>query len=137
MEISQLPIDKKVVLFDGVCNLCDSLVQYIIKHDKNDVFRFASLQSDLGVKILQHIGVDPKTDSVVFYQPGVAYYENSGAVIEIARALGWPVSAWFLSLVPKFLRDPIYVYVAKNRYKWYGKKENCLVPTPETKSKFL
>jgi predicted DCC family thiol-disulfide oxidoreductase YuxK len=138
MEIRDLPKDKKIILFDGVCNLCDRAVQYIVKHDKNDVFRFVQLQSDLGVNILTHIGVDPqKTDSIVLYEPGVAYHTKSGAALEIAKHLGWMNLGTVLKIVPKFLRDPLYDYIARNRYKWYGRKNECMIPTPEISSKFL
>jgi predicted DCC family thiol-disulfide oxidoreductase YuxK len=131
--------NKKIILFDGVCNLCDSAVQFIIKHDKKDVFRFAALQSEIGKEICNHIGVDTsKIDSIIFYEPGVAYYYKSGATIAIAENLGvlW---SWFsiFKIIPVFLRDPLYNYIAKNRYKWYGKKESCMIPTPELKAKFL
>ena len=138
MEISELPKDKKIILFDGVCNLCDSMVQYVIARDKKDVFRFASLQSEIGKKILTHIGVDIETtNSGILYQPGIAYYIKSNVAIEVARELGWPISAWFLGFIPKFLRDPMYNYVARNRYKWYGKKDSCMLPSKEMEHKFL
>ena len=74
MNIEDLPKDKKIILFDGVCNLCDSSVQYVIKHDKKDIFRFVALQSELGQKILNHIGINPiHTDSIVLYEPGILY----------------------------------------------------------------
>jgi len=134
-----LPTDKKIILFDGVCNLCDSLVRYIISRDKNDVFRFVSIQSELGNRIMKHIGLDSKTlDTIVLYEPRLAYYTKSNAVMEIAKHLGGPASLlsafWF---IPKFLRDPIYEFVAKNRYKWYGKKTECMVPSERLKKKFL
>jgi len=139
MEISELPEGKKIILFDGVCNLCNNFVQYVIKRDKKDVFRFVALQSDLGVKILKHIGVNPQeTDSIILYEPGIAYYYKSTAAIEIARHLGGFVSLGIIfKIIPAALRNPIYDYVAKNRYKWYGKKESCMIPTPELKAKFL
>jgi predicted DCC family thiol-disulfide oxidoreductase YuxK len=139
MEVADLPQGKKIILFDGVCNLCDSSVQYIIKNDKNDVFRFVQLQSDLGTKILQHIGIlNQKIDSVVLYEPGVAYYYKSGAVIEISKTLqGLFNYGMLFRILPNSLRDVVYDYIAKNRYKWYGKKESCMIPTPELKSKFL
>lgn len=137
--IPDFPKNKKIVLFDGVCNLCDSSVLYIIKRDKNDVFRFVSLQSELGQQILKYIGIDPKkTDSIVLYEPGIAYYVKSTAILEIIKNLrGVFGMNLIFSLVPLFLRDPIYDYVAKNRYKWYGKKDKCLIPTQELQSKFL
>ena len=133
-----LPQDKKIILFDGVCNLCEASVQFIIKHDKKDIFRVVALQSELGQSILKHIGISQNLDSIVVYVPGVAYYLKSNAAIEIANLLGnWFSFGLYLKIIPQFLRNPIYEYVAKNRYKWYGKKESCLMPTPELSKKFL
>ncbi|MEO8238170.1 MAG: thiol-disulfide oxidoreductase DCC family protein [Flavobacterium sp.] len=131
--------NKKIILFDGVCNLCDSSVQFIIKHDKKDVFRFVALQSEFGIEICNYIGVDrTKIDSIVLYNPGVAYYYKSSAVIEIGSELGgiYNLLSAF-KILPEKLRNYIYDYIAKNRYKWYGKKESCMIPTPELKAKFL
>ena len=134
-----LPENKKIILFDGVCNLCDNAVQYVIKHDKKDVFRFVPLQSDLGKEILNYLKVDTsKLDSIILYEPGVAYFYKSDAALEIAKDLGsflkWSI---IFKIIPSSLRNPIYDYVAKNRYKWYGKKDACMIPTPELKAKFL
>ncbi len=139
MEIEDLPLDKKIILFDGVCNLCNTSVQYVIKHDKKDTFRFAALQSDLGQKILKHIGINrAHIDSIVLYQPGVAYFYKSTAAIEIAKGLSGIFSlATVFKILPSGLRDALYDYVAANRYKWYGKKDNCLLPTEELKARFL
>ena len=139
MEIQDLPQDKKIILFDGVCNLCDSSVQYVIKHDKKDIFRFVSLQSDLGQKILKHIGINPiHTDSIVLYEPGISYYYKSTAALEIAKGLsGIFTLATVFKILPAGIRDFIYDYVAKHRYKWYGKKDACMIPTPELRAKFL
>lgn len=139
MEIQNLPLDKKIILFDGVCNLCDTSVQYVIKHDKKDIFRFVAIQSDLGLKLLKHIGINPiHTDSIILYEPGTAYYYKSSAALEIAKELsGIFTFASVFTVIPKGIRDLIYDYVAKNRYKWYGKKETCILPTPEFKAKFL
>jgi len=134
-----LPKNKKIILFDGVCNLCDSLLQFVIHHDKKDVFRFVALQSPLGQKIVNHIGIQNKNiDSVILYVPGVAYYYKSSAALEIARELGgfFHLGTIF-KIIPTVLRNHIYDYVAKNRYSWYGKKASCMIPTPELKSKFL
>lgn len=136
--MEDIPQDKKIILFDGVCNLCNSSVQYIIKRDTKDLFRFVSLQSELGQKILKHLGISQRNiDSIVLYCPGRAYYYKSGAIIEIAKAL--PYFNWFtvFRLVPTSLRDAIYDFIAKYRYKWYGKQESCMIPTPELKGKFL
>lgn len=139
MEIQDLPQDKKIILFDGACNLCDSSVQYVIKHDKKDAFRFVALQSDLGQKILKHIGINPiHTDSIVLYEPGISYYYKSTAALQIARVLsGVFTLARVFTLLPTGISDTIYDYIAKNRYKWYGKKETCMIPTSELKAKFL
>jgi predicted DCC family thiol-disulfide oxidoreductase YuxK len=139
MEISALPKDKKIILFDGVCNLCNASVQYVIKHDEKDVFRFVSLQSELGQKILKHIGIaDKNIDSIVLYQPGIAYYYKSTAIIEITKSLqGFFNYGLLFRILPTPLRDIVYDYIAKNRYQWYGKKESCMIPTPELKAKFL
>ena len=134
-----LPENKKIILFDGVCNLCDSSVQFIIKHDKKDVFRFVALQSELGIEICNYIGVErTKIDSIILYNPGVAYYYKFSAVIEICGELGgiYGMLSVF-KILPEKLRNYIYDYIAKNRYKWYGKKESCMIPTPELKAKFL
>jgi predicted DCC family thiol-disulfide oxidoreductase YuxK len=137
--MENLPKNKKIILFDGVCNLCDSAVQFIIKHDKKDIFRFVALQSDLGQEIVKHIGIDTKNiDSIILYQPGIAYYYKSEAVLEIAKSLGGIFYLGTLfSIFPTSLNNHIYDYIAKNRYKWYGKKESCLVPTKELQAKFL
>ena len=135
----ELPKHKKIILFDGVCNLCESSVLFVIKYDKKEEFRFVSLQSDLGKKILHHIGMDSKhIDSIVLYEPGIAYYYKSQAALEIAKSLGGIFHFGTLfRIIPNGIRNWVYDYVAKNRYVWYGKKELCMIPTPEIQSKFL
>lgn len=137
--MQNLPPNKKIILFDGVCNLCNTAVQFIIEHDKKDVFRFVALQSDLGHEIIKHIGIDTKViDSIVLYQPGVAYYYKSAAALEIAKDLnGFFYWTGILNILPERLRNGLYDYVARNRYKWYGKKETCIMPTNALKLKFL
>lgn len=134
-----LPQNKKIVLFDGFCNLCDSSVQFIIRHDKNDVFRFLPLQSELGQQVIRHIGIDTaKTDSIILYEPGISYHYKADAAITIAKTIGGIYSLLGLfSWLPKPITNAVYDYVAKNRYKWYGKKEQCMLPSPEIKAKFL
>ena len=131
--------NKKIILFDGVCNLCNGAVQFIIKHDKKDVFRFVALQSELGKEICNYIGIDQtKIDSIVLYNPNVAYYYKSSAIIEISEDLGGLYSLISIfKIFPEKFRNYIYDYIATNRYKWYGKKESCMIPTPELKAKFL
>ncbi|MEK6451077.1 MULTISPECIES: thiol-disulfide oxidoreductase DCC family protein [Myroides] len=134
-----IPRNKKIILFDGVCNLCDNTVQKVIKADKNDQFRFASLDSEIGKQILDYIGVDrQKMDSIVLYQPGISYYLKSQAAFKIASYLGLPYSLInIFSVFPKALTDIGYDFIAKNRYKWYGKKESCMIPNESIKQKFL
>ncbi|QEE50626.1 DUF393 domain-containing protein [Flavobacterium alkalisoli] len=137
--MENLPRDKKIILFDGVCNLCDSTVQFIIKLDKKDIFRFVALQSDLGEEIVNHIGIDrTKTDSIILYEPGTAYYYKAEAAIKIAAQLGGLFTLMnIFTILPKSVSNSVYDYIAKNRYKWYGKKDECMIPTPEMKTKFL
>ena len=139
MEISDLPKNKKIILFDGVCNLCEASVQFVIQYDKNDVFRFVALQSELGQKIILHIGIQDKNiDSIILYHPGFAYYYKSEAALQIAKNLGGFFHfGTFFKIIPTGLRNVLYDYVAKNRYKWYGKKERCMMPTAEIKAKFI
>lgn len=139
MEISELPINKKIILFDGVCNLCEASVQFVIQHDKKDIFRFVALQSELGQKIIHHIGIQNQNiDSVILYKPGVAYYYKSSAALQIAKNLGGFFHfGTFFKIIPTGLRNVLYDYIAKNRYQWYGKKESCMIPTAELKAKFL
>ncbi|AEH02392.1 thiol-disulfide oxidoreductase DCC family protein [Lacinutrix sp. 5H-3-7-4] len=138
--INQLPKHKKLILFDGICNLCNSSVQYVIKNDKTNKFMFAALQSDVGKQIIKHFKVDPlNTDSILLYSPKKNTIKvKSTAALCITKDLGFPTNLMAIFLiVPAFIRHWVYDYVAKNRYKWFGKKESCWLPTPELKSKFI
>ena len=130
---------KKIILFDGICNLCNSAVQYIIKRDKDDEFRFATLQGEIGQQLINERNIDTsKLDSIILIEPGIAYYSKSTAALKISQSFGgfWKM-AYVLKLIPRQLRDIVYDWIARNRYGWYGKKEKCMVPTPELKAKFL
>ncbi len=134
-----LPEDKKIVFFDGVCNLCNGVVQYIIKQDKKDVFRYASLQSDVGQQFLKERGLNAEDfDSFIVFIPGRSYEHKSKAAFEVIKEFGglWPLLRVF-SVLPAKITDFFYDIVAKNRYKWFGKQESCWIPTPELKAKFL
>lgn len=137
--MTHLPKHKKLILFDGVCNLCNASIQYIIKHDHQDVFRYAALQSEVGEKIIEKYKIDTtKMDSILLYSEknGIAY--KSSAALKIASHLSFPINLMIVFMVvPAFIRNWSYDYIAKNRYKWYGKKDECMIPTPELKSKFL
>lgn len=138
MEIVDLPKNKKIILFDGVCNFCNDVINKIIAKDTKNVFVFASLQSEIGQKIVKHIGLSNDLDTIVLYEPGIAYYVKSDAAIEIAKQIGGIYSLLRIgNLLPRRLRNLTYDYIARNRYKWYGKKDACMIPTPEMKAKFL
>lgn len=127
-----------IILFDGVCNLCDNLVKFVIKNDKKNYFKFAPLQSESGRELLDKYNIDKESlDSVVLVENDKAY-THSSAALQLTKNLDAP---WFLAypliFVPKFIRNPIYNWIARNRYKWFGKKDSCMMPTPEIKAKFL
>ncbi len=131
---------KHIVLFDGICNLCNASIKYIIKHDKNDVFRFSAIQSSTGQMLIKKYGIDTKKiDSIIYIPPhNKNYYLQSDAALKIASKLRFPINLMSLFLIiPKFIRNWVYNFIAKNRYKWYGKKDRCLIPTPQLKAKFL
>lgn len=134
-----LPKHKKLILFDGVCNLCNASVQFIIKHDKKNIFLFAALQSEVGKEIIEAFHIDTnKTDSILLYTPEKGIYYKSTAALKIARHLDFPINLLFVfMIVPAFLRNGVYDYIAKNRYKWYGKKQSCMIPTADLKNRFL
>lgn len=130
-----------VILFDGVCNLCNGFVQFVIRHDSRGYFRFAALQSAEGQALLRAQGISlpatPDPDSVVLVEAGQVY-THSTAVLRIARGLGgaWPLLGAG-RLVPRPWRDAAYRWVARNRYRWFGRQQACLLPTPALKSRFL
>lgn len=134
-----IPPGIQIILFDGVCNLCDHSIQFIIKRDEKRVFRYASLESDLGKQLLKERQIDrSKIDSIVLIHPKIAYFIKSSAALEIAKQLkGWPKLLSVFLILPIWLRDPIYSFIAKNRYRWFGKKESCMMPTQNLKSLFL
>ncbi|MEZ4779374.1 MAG: thiol-disulfide oxidoreductase DCC family protein [Flavobacteriaceae bacterium] len=128
----------KIILFDGVCNLCNSSVNFVIRHDSKNHFKFTALQSDIGQKLISKYGIDTsKTDSIILIDNEKAYVKSTAA-LRIAKYLnrGYPMLFGCI-IFPTFLRNWVYDYIAKNRYQWYGKKDSCMIPTPELKSKFL
>jgi len=130
--------NHKIILFDGVCNLCNGAVTFIIKRDKKDVFKFAALQSEIGQELISKFNIDTeKVDSIILID-GEKYYSKSSAALRISKDLSgaYPLLFGFM-VVPKFIRNSVYDYIAKNRYKWFGKKESCMIPTSELKAKFL
>ena len=130
---------KKIILFDGVCNLCNDFVLFVIKRDKQDVFRYASLQSEIGLRLISERNIDTSIiDSVILIEPNIAYYIKSDAALQIGMNLkGYRSISKLLNLIPSRLRDIVYDLIAKYRYAWFGKMDQCMVPTPELKAKFL
>lgn len=128
---------KRIVLFDGECNFCDASVQFIIKHDPKGLFQFASLQSEVGEKLLKEYRVPKNTDSIVLIEEDM-YYTDSTAALKIAKNLSglWKLFYAFI-VFPKPIRTSVYRWVAKNRYKWFGKKQYCMLPTMEQRKRFL
>lgn len=133
--MTQLP--DKVVLFDGVCNFCESSVQFILRHDKTGSLRFASLQSEIGQQLLTAYGISDELQSVVFVESGKAY-TKSAAAFRIARYFGgWWKLLLVFSILPAFITDFGYDIIAKNRYRWFGKKDACMIPSADIRSRFL
>ena len=130
---------KKIILFDGLCNLCDATVQFIIKRDTKDVFRFVSLQSDLGRELLQKLPIEFQLiDSVILYESEKVFFYKSQAVFEIVKSIGGIYYCLLIfKLLPNAITNSVYDFIAKNRYRWWGKKESCLVPSKDLQSKFL
>nr|WP_036723181.1 DCC1-like thiol-disulfide oxidoreductase family protein [Paenibacillus forsythiae] len=127
-----------IVLIDGVCHLCGRLTTFIIPRDPKGHFYFAPLQSDIGQSLLERGGLDVhRLDTVVLVEEGI-YYTESAAVLRILRKLRFPwPTVYLLIAVPAPLRNRLYRYVAKNRYRWFGRDDHCLVPAPEIRRRFL
>lgn len=129
---------RGILLFDGVCNLCNGVVNFVIDHDRSDYFRFAPLQSAAGRSLLKTHGLDADAlDSVVLLEDG-RYYQKSDAALRAARRLEHPVRRLHvLTIIPRTIRDAVYDVIARNRYSWFGRQDACRVPTPELRRKFL
>ena len=131
-------ISSPIILFDGVCNLCNGAVQFAIERDPSAIFRFASLQSDFGQFILAQNVVGTEGGGTIILLENGKVYDRSTAALRVARQLsGWIKYLYVFIIVPKFVRDFVYRIVAKNRYRWFGKQESCWLPTKELKARFL
>ncbi len=129
---------QPTILFDGVCNFCNGAVNFVIKRDKQSRIKFAALQSDRGQQLLQHFNFSTHNfNSFLFIEDGKVYTQSTAAlkVCNYLPAL-WPLLYGFI-IVPKFIRDGIYNWIANNRYKWFGKKDQCMIPSPEIRARFL
>ncbi len=129
---------QPIILFDGICNFCNNSVIFILKRNIKTPIYFAALQSEVGQRLLTEYELPVKEmESIVFIEQGKAYMQSTAA-LRICRCLRglWPLCYGFI-IVPKFIRDDIYNWIAKNRYKWFGIRKECMIPTPEMKTRFL
>lgn len=139
MTLATVPLDKKIILFDGVCHLCNASVQFLLKRDHKDQFRFVALQSALGQELLHHLALSTTAlDRIIVYEGADTYFEKSEAVLRLLVSLGGVYSmARILQLLPNWICNPVYDWVARNRYRWFGTHPVCRVPTAAEQSKFL
>ena len=133
-----MPTNNPIILFDGVCNFCNTAINFVLKQDKKGIFRFAPLQSEVGQRLLQEYNLSTKEfDSFVLIDNGKVY-KKSAASLRVMNKLPWYwKEAQLLRIIPTAFRDAIYDFIARNRYKWFGKKEQCMIPTPEMRNRFL
>jgi len=129
--------NKSIIFFDGICNLCNASVQFIIKRDRKDSFRFVAIQSPIAQQILPDISYQRRYESVLLYENGNLYSE-SDAALRITRKLKgiWPI-LYIFTIIPHSIRNAAYRLIAKNRYRWFGKQESCMVPSNDMDQKFL
>lgn len=130
--------DHPIILFDGVCNLCSGIVLFTIRKDPQGIFKYAPLQSEVGQSLLKQFNLPMDDYHSFILIEGNRYYRKSTAALRVARRINGLWSILYASIVvPRLIRDFIYDIVVKNRYRWFGKKEECLIPTPDIKSRFL
>ena len=130
--------DHPIILFDGVCNFCNSIVNFIIKQDKENIFHFAALQSDAGQRLLKEYNIPATGLNSFILIDGSKAYKSSTAGLRLYNKLPW-YWKWtqVFWIVPQFIRDRIYNVIAKNRYKWFGKRDSCMIPTEDVKNRFI
>ncbi len=137
MKMTIIPSETMLVLFDGLCNLCSSSVQFIIRHESDDTIRFASLQSSIGEEMKMKYKIPSECDSIILVWKEKPYLRTD-AILRIAGKLRIPYKwAVVFLVIPRFFRDFAYRIIASNRYKWFGRKAECWIPTPELKKRFL
>jgi len=131
-----IPLDK-IILFDGVCNLCSASVRFVIKRDSKKIFRFASLQSEFAKKIILANNISDSIRTIVLLK-GNKTYLRSDAALEISKDLNglWPL-LYFFKIIPQFVRDAVYNFISQHRYKWFGKTDECWLPTPDLSARFV
>lgn len=133
-----IPTTHPIILFDGVCNLCNGFVQFLIKRDPHAHFRFAALQSEMGQALLKKHGMSTDEIDTVVMLENDQLYIRSEVGLRIASQMNglWPIFS-ILRILPLWFRDPIYDFIAARRYRWFGEKDQCMIPTPALKSRFL
>jgi predicted DCC family thiol-disulfide oxidoreductase YuxK len=136
--MKQIPQNNPIILFDGVCNLCSGIVMFTIKRDRQGIFKFTPLQSDVGQSLLKQFNLPMDSYQSFILVEGDRYYQKSTAALRVVRRMNGLCSILYVFIVlPRPIRDFIYDLIVKNRYKWFGKKEKCLIPAPGIKSRFL
>jgi predicted DCC family thiol-disulfide oxidoreductase YuxK len=131
-----LETEQPIIFFDGICNLCNGAINFIIDRDKKGLFKFAPLQSSIAEKYIPNTLIE-KTDSIILWESGQVY-SKSTAALKVAKKLdGFWKGFYVLIIFPRFIRDFVYNIIAKNRYKWFGKRETCRMPTEDIKNRFL
>ena len=127
-----------ILLFDGHCNLCNAWVQFIVKRDSAGTIRFASLQSGAGRRLLEEHKIDENyIESLVFFEEERFSMSSTAALRTLSYLDDWQKHLIFLTVVPRSLRDLVYRFIARNRYKWFGRREQCMIPTTELSKRFL
>ena len=131
--------EHPTIVFDGVCNLCEWTVVFVIRRDHRGRFRFAAAQSDVGRQLQRRLGIDAIEEGTMFLVQDGRLYTKSDAALAIARGLSapWPLLAAVAALVPRGVRNWIYSFIGNRRYAWFGRKRQCLVPTPDLADRFL
>ncbi|MDB5351878.1 MAG: thiol-disulfide oxidoreductase [Planctomycetota bacterium] len=133
-----IPSDKAILIFDGVCNFCNRSVNFVMKRDRRGRFLFASNQSEAGAALLRKFGVDPASVQSIYLVEGDRLWSKSAAAAQIARRLPFPWNLGYASvIVPRVFRDGVYDWIARNRYRWFGKADSCRLPTQDERSRFL
>lgn len=131
-------IQDLVIFFDGVCNLCNSTINYVIDHEPKGYFKLCTLQSEKGEVFLKNYNLIPKEVKTVILYENNRLYTRSTAALKIAKRFKGPVKVvWIFIIIPRFLRDPVYNYIARNRYRWFGIRDQCRVPNPEIQNRFI
>lgn len=126
-----------IILFDGVCNLCSRVVVFLIKRDKKALFRFAAIQSGTGQLLLERYSINNKNTTLYYFRNGACFIKST-AILYILRDLGGGWKFFYpLIVIPACLRDVVYLFISRNRYKWFGRKNDCIIPTREIRNRFL